>query len=286
MNRKLMKDCFSDISRYKLTFVVNFLLVSFLVFLLCYLVFIIVNINNLEKKSLEKNQLILFLNDKANADEFIKHIQDRVDISSVELIDNKYLNELIKKSFPNNQMVSASEYNVKILRVETNLKNIDSYKEEFLKDTSVDEVIFNSEWSKTFLNTLSIIRVASFIFFAFLVFLGSILFFYSYALFSSEREREIQILKYLGASRSYIMLPYLLSSFSTAILGAILGFFLYISSVSMLLVSIKTFLSSWSNYFYLINLSKIHFVYIFVLISFSVLLSSFISLLKVVNEDT
>lgn len=286
MNRKLFKESISDIKRYKLTFVVNFILVSFLVFLLCYLGFVILNINNVEKKFLQKNQLILFLNDKTDIDDFVKNVQSSLLINSVEIIDNDYLNSVIKKSFPTSELVSKSDYNVKIVRIETNYKNIKPLKEEFSKNLNVDDIIFNSEWNETFLNTLGVLRTFSFVIFIFLVTISSILFFYSYALFSAERVKEIQILKFLGATRFYIMLPYLLSSFIISVSGSLLGFFLYFSSISMLDASIKTFLTSWSNNFYLLNLSKFHFFIIFILISLSVFFSSLISLLKVVNEDT
>jgi len=281
----LIKNSISDIKRYKLTFIINLLFVSFIVFLLSFTIYIAINVFNVERMFLNKTQIILFLKQEANLNEFINTIQVNEDIKSIDVIDKDYLNKIILKSFDSNDLVTANINEIKILRVYVSYNNVEKVIAFLNSKQGIDELIFNNLFLDNMFKLLSILKNSSLIICLFLLVISFILFYYTYRLFAYERVREIQILSYLGASKIFIIAPYILSSFFIGLLGSLLGIFYYFSFVNLVSLSIKSFLGTWVSNISIYGLNNFQLIFITASIILIVVLSSFISLIKVINKD-
>jgi len=281
----LLKSSFSDIKRYKLTFIINLLLVSFIVFILSFVVYLGVNVFKIEKNFLNKTQIIVFLNSETNLTDFISFLQNNKDINSIEVIDKEYLNKIISKSFTNNDLITASIGEIKILRIFINYKFSSKLVDSLKNNNNIEELIFNNLFLDKLFKFLNIVKNSIFIISFFLLIISFILFFYTYRLFAYERLREIKILSYLGASNWFIITPYILSSFFIGTIGSILGVFFYYSFVSIVSISIKSFLGNWISNVYLYSLNNYQLAFIVLTIILIVVFSSFISLMKAINKD-
>lgn len=139
--------------------------------------------------------------------------EDALEIYKREYADSPRLLELVTA-----QMLPASlEINA------VNLSDLSKIKEDLNGQSVVDEVILQEDVIETFSNITNFIRVIGFIFAGLMVLLSFLIIMIVVSMKMQGHRGTINILRLLGATKSYVKSPYTVEGMIYGLLGGIIG---------------------------------------------------------------
>jgi len=216
---------------------INFLTIlsiSVSVLILSAFVTITINADSILQKWSKSFGLVVYLNEDLTQEAentiraFFSHDPDIVEV--IYISKNDALTELknmlgedapILEDIGENPLPSSFE-----LKLRSELLNPDTVKQkavEIEKMTGVEEVQYGEKWLSS-LNTVSRIMKISVTFLGFAIFIAIIFITYNtIKIFFYRRKDEIETLKLLGATRTFIRLPFLMEGLFIGVIGSAIG---------------------------------------------------------------
>ncbi len=196
--------------------------------------------NNLQHiaRQLSENMVVAFFIDPAASDQEVADVENRIRASDsvvrLNLVSREQALERFRKNFPElEEILKNLSVNPFPASIEATLK-----KEAFMSDATlawiagikslpgVQDVQFNRDWVEKMESLSRLARAVGF-------FLGGILILASFFIISNvirlnvfSRKGEIEILRLVGATNTFIRLPFLIEGVSLGILGSGLSLFL------------------------------------------------------------
>jgi len=233
-----MKDFIISIKRTPFQSAASFLVLFFSLFLTLFLIITLAFSESLLSYIETRPQITVYFQPKTNENEIFK-IRDEL-INSGKILSIKYINqqeafEIYKQMNKDNplllEMVSA-EILPPSLEIHAKKPIFSPQIAEYLKkQPSVDEVQFQKDILDRLLTLTSILRKIFFAFFSYLFLMTATVLITITHFKIALKKDEIEVLNLLGASHSYIRLPFLKEAFFMAIFVSIFVFFIIVTII-------------------------------------------------------
>ncbi|MCS7093075.1 MAG: permease-like cell division protein FtsX [Patescibacteria group bacterium] len=243
-----MKKVFQSLRRNPYQSLAGFLVLFFSLFLSLIIFTGLVSINGFLNYLETKPQIIVYFKPET-PEELIFKIRDELSqsgkISSIRYISQKEAFDIYKRANKDNplllEMVSADILPPSLEISATKPFFLPEIAEFLKRQSSVDEVQFQKDILDEILKFTNTARRVSLVFFGYLILMAVVVLSTSISLKIALRKEEIEILNLIGASRGYIIKPYLLESVFLGILAASFSFLLFLG----LIISINPFLRDY-----------------------------------------
>lgn len=244
----MMKKVFQSLRRNPYQSLAGFLVLFFSLFLSLIIFTGLVSINGFLNYLETKPQIIVYFKPET-PEELIFKIRDELSqsgkISSIRYISQKEAFDIYKRANKDNplllEMVSADILPPSLEISATKPFFLPEIAEFLKRQSSVDEVQFQKDILDEILKFTNTARRVSLVFFGYLILMAVVVLSTSISLKIALRKEEIEILNLIGASRGYIIKPYLLESVFLGILAASFSFLLFLG----LIISINPFLRDY-----------------------------------------
>lgn len=257
-----MKDILSSIRRSPYQSLASFLVLFFAIFLSIGIFIALTLLHGLLNYAETKPQVIVYFQKKATEADIFKVRDDLTNSGKAAAI--KYISKeeafSIYKDLNKDkplllEMISANTFPASL--------EIQAQKPSYLleisdfakKQAGVDEVFFAKDISESLLRLTSTIRNASFILFAYLIFMSIIVLSTATLFKIAMKKDEIELLRLLGASKFYIKKPFMMESIFVG--------FLAVTTAFMSIIGVLWYLNPFLNS-YLKDLPSLTFNFYFI----------------------
>jgi len=247
----LVKQGFANIWKNKLMFLASVLIVVTSMLTLGIFTIIGKNADNFVDNIKNEQVMVAFIKDEVGDDENrLKEIKrkieliegiDRVEFESKETAlanaRERYFDEnnvSLTEGWDDNNMMSDS-YLVYL----TDLSKGDAVAEQIKQIQSIRSIRYNSDIFVFVTNAANILKVVSIILFVLLVGISFLVISNTIKLVLHARRKEIGIMKYIGATDSFIKLPFVIEGIIVGVVGAVISWQITISSYALIEVWIK-----------------------------------------------
>lgn len=217
------------------------------------------NLNETLENSHKDLQISVYFKDNAsNRDikQLSSHVMQIDDVEKIEFLSKKDAMNYFKKIMPQNSSVlegledEENPFPASIevfLKKNASKKNTVSIIKKMTKDKDfVDEIIYNSGYAKKILETIHEFRTISRIGFLLILLIAGFIIFNTIKLSMLNQQREIQIMKLIGANLFQLRMPYIINGGLQGLLGGFCSIILlYIFSLSLKAMLVKSLLLSW-----------------------------------------
>lgn len=178
------------------------------------------------------DRIIVYLNDEVTfnqADEMMKKLSQNTDISEIiyiskdqAIIDAEEMfkeNDFVLNGLEKNPLPASIEIKVRDIEVADELVN------ELKADSKVEDVKYFKDLIKKFIRIDNVLKIGTFIAFIVIIILSVFVISNIIKVAISSRGAEIEIMKMVGASESFIKGPFIIEGLFYSIFGSILAFF-------------------------------------------------------------
>lgn len=257
-----MKDILSSIRRSPYQSLASFLVLFFAIFLSIAIFISLTLLTGLLNYAETKPQVIVYFQKKATEADIFKVRDDLTNsgkVSTVKYISKeeafKIYKDLNKDKPLLLEMISANTFPASIEVQAKQPSYLIEISDFAKKQAGVDEVFFAKDISERLLRLTSTIRNASFILFAYLIFMSVVVLSTATLFKIAMKKDEIEILQLLGASKFYIKKPFMMESI-------VIGFFA-VTSAFIVIMLVLWYLSPFLNS-YMKDLPRMTFNFYFV----------------------
>ena len=226
-----MKDILSSIRRSPYQSLASFLVLFFAIFLSIAIFISLTLLNGLLGYAETKPQVIVYFQKKATQADIFKVRDDLVNsgkAASIKYVSKEDAFNIYKNLNKDKplllEMISANTFPASLeiqAKKPSYLIEISDFSK---KQTGVDEVFFAKDISESLLRLTSTIRNASFILFAYLIFMSVIVLSTATLFKIAMKKDEIELLRLLGASKFYIKKPFMMESMFVGFLAVTTAF--------------------------------------------------------------
>ncbi len=196
--------------------------------------------NNLQytAQELTQDMVVVFFLDQNLSEEEISSVGENLKRSSlaidVQFISSEQALEKFQKNFPNLQGIIDNlkinplppSFQVTLSEEKISSEETIAFIEEMRKIQGIEDVQFNRDWAAKIQSLSRLVKAVG-------LFFGGILILASFFIISNviklnvfARKEEIEILRLVGASNTYIRIPFLVEGIFLGILGSLLSLFL------------------------------------------------------------
>jgi cell division transport system permease protein len=232
-----------------------------------------------------KPQVTFFIKDtvkKDAVDKLISNIKQNPVVSSVKYVSKEDALKLYRKQFEKDplllEMVTASILPASIEVSTLEVGNLQNVYEEYKNNPSVEEVVFQKDIVQNLSKWTRVVRLVGIGYISFHLILSFFVIMTIISMKIAIKKEEIEILQLLGATRSYIRMPFILEGMIYGFVGSIFS--------SMMFLIISFF--AWSQFSgFLSGMNFVNFdpaiiiLYLSIMTVFGLLLGWFSSMLAV-----
>lgn len=231
--KSMIKNGLTSVWRNKAMGFVSTLTIFAVMLILGILLLSVLNINNYVNninKSLDR--IVVYLNDDVTfnqADDFMKKLSTREEILEITYISKDQAMVDAKEMFKDKGFIfNGLEKNPLPSSIELKVSDI-SYAEKLVqeleKNKSVEDIRYFQDWIDRFIKIDWAIKIGSFVSFLVIITLSVFVISNIIKVAISSRGTEIEIMKIVGASESYIKGPFIMEGLFYSLLGTVLALF-------------------------------------------------------------
>jgi len=251
--RYSLKTAFKSIGHEKWINFLTVISVSIGLTLLCAFIMVNSNMNSALQRWAKSFGMVVYLDEGVTreAEETLeKFFHQDSDIDEVKYISKDTAFEEIKKTLGSNAMILdvfkesplPSSFELKLRSSSLDPAHVKEKAEQIQRLEGVQEVQFGEKWLAS-LNTIAkTIKIGSIVFGTAIFIAVTFITYSTIKIFLHRRRDEIETLKLLGASRSFIRLPFLIEGLFIGAIGGVLSSLIILGSYSFIVYKLVEFL--------------------------------------------
>jgi len=243
----LIKDAVRDAVRHKTTSTMMVTVIAISIFLISIFVSVIYNLGVIEEKWSKNVSISVFLSDGVDNNAVLNSVKELKGVISAEYFDSEKSLNILKKRFPNEDIMFSSSVVPAFIEVKTSANDVQRLKTEIKNVSGVDDTVSNTTWFDSLKNLLSAVTYISAVVILLISLMGLLLISYATRIGILERRYEINIMRLCGATEWKLRLPHIMSGVILGMLGGIIGIAFYLILKSLLEGTITYFVDSWQT---------------------------------------
>ncbi|MFH1223380.1 MAG: permease-like cell division protein FtsX [Pseudomonadota bacterium] len=242
---KLIREAVKDAVRHRATSTMMVVVIAVSIFIISLFTSVIYNLGVIENKWSQKVSVSVFLTDGADNEAVLKSIKTVNGVLSVTYFDQQKSLDVLKKRFPNEDIMFSSSAVPAFIEVKTSAGEVERIKTEIKNVAGIDDVVSNTIWFDSLKKLLSVVSYVSMVVIFLVSIMSLLLISYAARIGILERKYEINIMRLCGATEWKLRLPHITSGIIMGAIGGIMGVVLYLILKSLLENTITYFIDSW-----------------------------------------
>jgi len=229
-----LKTCFANIRKNKQTFFLSVATITISIFILGLFLIIFINLNSLLVRWNSQVQLIVYLDDDITKSQK-KYLKDYISASPKVESMNEITRDQAWEEFQRNMPDSSkalqeldfnplpASYRIRFSVVENRILHIREFANKLQNQKGVESVDYGKDWINSFEKFMALSR-------AFLFALGFLLLFGLIFIISNtirlsifSRQDEIELMLLIGATPSFVKIPFILEGMLQGLVGSVLA---------------------------------------------------------------
>jgi cell division transport system permease protein len=249
-----LTDAARNIKENRLTIFFSSVTVAFSLSILALFLIIFANLNNVVEGWGDRTHIVAYVKDsslKLGEDKLYKKMKSLKAVESVQYISKARAKDILKKALKGHEGVLdgvegnplPASFEIRLIPSERTPAGIAAVVKTFKSLDWVSDVQYGTEWVEKFSAFLSFLELVLLMIGVFL--LAATLFIMSNTIRLTiyARRDEIEVLGLVGASVSYIKLPFFIEGMAAGFLGGLLSFFMLFSVRYILMLKVPVYFS-------------------------------------------
>lgn len=229
----IIKRAFLGMAQNRYLTILNITTITVALFITGFITLLLINANKYTDIMSSHLFLTVFLREDINEkqkDMFINNLNRWEEIRETRYISKEDGLDRLKKALEQNEKILEDikkdnplpeAIEIKLHKEFNNLISIDLIRERLKQEKMVDEVRYSRQWAKQFFKLLNGIRMVCFFLAIFICLSAVIIVSNTIRLALYARKKELEILSIVGATTTFIRLPYIIEGLFQGIMGGI-----------------------------------------------------------------